>query len=69
MLKNEVTYKNSKLHQKVHNAYPSRIIVTVIKSRRIRWLEYVIDMGGGHTKCWLENFKERNLIKQLQVGG
>lgn len=35
------------------------------KSRRVRWLEYVIDMGGGHTKCWLETFKERNLMKQL----
>jgi hypothetical protein len=36
-----------KLHDELHSLYSSSNIVTVIKSRRMRWAGHVVGMGEG----------------------
>jgi hypothetical protein len=50
-----VTGGGEKLHnQELHDLYSSPGIITIIKSRRMRWAEYVVRMGRRGTRmgCW-----------------
>jgi hypothetical protein len=45
--RDEVTGGWRKLHnEKLHNLYSSPSIITMIKSRRMKWAGYVARMGG-----------------------
>jgi hypothetical protein len=60
--RDEVTGGWRKLQEEeLHNLYSSPNIIIMIKSRRMRWPEYVARMGGRglHEGFWLENQKER----------
>jgi hypothetical protein len=44
--RDEVTGEWRKLHnEKLHDLYPSPSIITIIKARRMRWVEHVTRMG------------------------
>jgi PAS domain-containing protein len=49
-----------RLHnEELHDLHLSSNVITVIKSRRMRWAWHVARMGEVHTKFWLENPKGR----------
>jgi hypothetical protein len=57
----EVTGGWRKLYnEELHNLYSSPSIITVIKSRRMRWAEHVARMGrsGIHRGFWRESEKK-----------
>jgi hypothetical protein len=61
-----------KLHnEELHNVYCSPSIITMIKSRRMRWAGNVARMGrrGMHIGFWWESQKERGHYEDLDVGG
>jgi branched-subunit amino acid aminotransferase/4-amino-4-deoxychorismate lyase len=61
--KDEVTGGWRKLHEEeLHNLYSSSSIITMIKSRRMRWEEHVARMGRSemHIGYWWESQKERD---------
>jgi len=52
-----------KLHNdELHNLYSSPNIVTVIRSRRMRWAGHVARMGDG-IGFWLRNPKEETTVE------
>jgi hypothetical protein len=55
----------------LYNLHPSPSIVTVIISRRMRWVGHATCMGEMRTahKFWLENLKGRGLSEDLGIGG
>jgi hypothetical protein len=58
--RDEVTGGWRKLHnEELHNLYSSPSIMRMIKSRRIRWVEYVARMGEKRTEYRI-NKKERD---------
>jgi hypothetical protein len=70
--KREVTGGWRKLHnEELHNLYSSPIIITMIKSRRMRRAGHVARMGRRliHVEFWLETHKERDHYKEPDVGG
>jgi hypothetical protein len=70
--RDEVTGDWRKLHNKgLHNLYFSQNIITVIKSRRVRWEGHVARMGlrGMHIGYWWESQKERDHQQDLEAGG
>jgi hypothetical protein len=61
-----VTGCRRKLHnEKFHNLYSSSNIIRMIKSSRMRWTEYVAQMGrrGVHVGYWWESQKEETSKK------
>jgi hypothetical protein len=58
-------------NDELHNLYSSLNIVTVIKSRRMRWAGHVARMGEGRgvTGFWLGGTKSRDHWEDLGVGG
>jgi hypothetical protein len=61
--RDEVIGGRRKLHiEELHNLYPSPNIITVIKSRRMRWAGNVARMGkrGMHIGFWCESQKIRD---------
>jgi hypothetical protein len=61
-----------KLHkEKLHNLYSSSNIVSVIKSRRMRWAghEIYVDRGGMTTKFQSENMKGNDYFRGLGIDG
>jgi hypothetical protein len=61
--KDEVIGGWRKLHsEELHNVYSSPNIITMIKSRRMRWAEHAARMGrrGMHIGFWWEIQKERD---------
>ena len=44
--RDEVTGEWRRVHNELHDLYPSANIVRVIKSRRMRWAGHVARMGG-----------------------
>jgi hypothetical protein len=70
--KREVDRLCRKLHNdELHSLYSSSNIVTVIKSRRMRWAGHVAHMGRGEvfTGFWLEGLKARDYWEDLGAGG
>jgi hypothetical protein len=60
--RDEVTAERRKLHnEELHDMYSSRIIIRIMKSRKMRWSEYVARMGRRGTRigCWWESQRER----------
>jgi hypothetical protein len=60
--RDEVTGEWRKLHnEELHDLNSSRSIIRIMKSRRMRWVEYVARMGERGTRigCWWESQKER----------
>jgi hypothetical protein len=60
--RDEVTEEWRKLHnEELHDLYSLPSIIRVVKSRRIRWVEHVAQMGRRETRigCWCESQKER----------
>jgi hypothetical protein len=51
--------------------YVSPHIITVIKSRKMRWERHVTRMGEWyvHAKFWSENLKGRDQLENLDVDG
>jgi len=61
-----------RLHNgELHNAYASPNTISAIKSRRMRWVNYVVrcDKREMHTIIWLENLKGRDHLEELGVDG
>jgi hypothetical protein len=61
-----------KLHNdELHNLYSSPNIITVIKSRRIRWAGHVARIGEGRCvyRVWLAGPKVRDHWEDLGIGG
>jgi hypothetical protein len=63
-----------KLHnEELHNLYisPSTSKIRMIKSRRMRWVGHVAQMGrrGMHIRYWWESQKERAHWEEQDVGG
>jgi hypothetical protein len=61
-----------KLHNdELQSLYSSSKIVTVIKSRRMRWAGHIARMGRGEvfTGFWLGGLKGRDHWEDLGVGG
>jgi PAS domain-containing protein len=59
--RDEVTGEWRKLHnEELHDLYSSPSIISIIKARRMRWVEHLARMGrrGMHLGCWRENQKE-----------
>jgi hypothetical protein len=56
-------------NEELHNLYVSSDIITVIKSRRLKWVEHVAQMGDMRKayKRWSENFKGRGYSEYLSV--
>jgi hypothetical protein len=49
--RDEVTGEWRKLHnEELHNLYSSPSIIRIIKSKRMRWLGHVAQMGGGEKR-------------------
>jgi hypothetical protein len=48
--------------EEIHNLYSSPNIIRLIKASRMRWTEYVAQMGrrGVYVEYWSENQKERD---------
>jgi hypothetical protein len=60
--RDEVTDEWRKLHiEELHDLYSTLSIISIIKSRRIRWAGHVARMGrrGTHIDYWWESQKER----------
>jgi hypothetical protein len=59
-----------KLHNELHSLYSSPNIVTMIKSRRMRWAGHVARMGRREvfTGFWLGGPKVRDHCEDLGVG-
>jgi len=56
----------------ITSAFASPHILRVMKSRRIRWAEYEMRMGGGwemHAEFQLENWTKRHLSEDLGIDG
>jgi hypothetical protein len=65
--RDEVTGGWTKLHnEELHNLYPSPSIISIIKSRRMRWAGHIAQMRrrGMPIGFWWESQKE-----DLDVGG
>jgi hypothetical protein len=61
--RDEVIGDSRKLHNaELHNLYSSPNIISMIKSRRMRWAGHVARMGerGMHRGYWWERQKERD---------
>jgi hypothetical protein len=70
--RDEVTEGWRKLHnEELHNLYPSKSIIRMNKSRRMRWARHVARMGrrGMHIRYWWESRKERDHYEDQDVGG
>jgi hypothetical protein len=68
----EVTEGWRNLHnEKVHNLYSSPSIIRIIKSRRMRWVGHVAQMGrrGMHIGYGWECQEERDHWEDQDVGG
>jgi hypothetical protein len=60
-----------KLHNELHNLYSSPDFVTVIKSRRMKWVGHVtclVDTGNAY-RFWLEELKGRDHLEDLGMDG
>jgi hypothetical protein len=55
----------------LHNFYSSPSIISMIRSRRMRWEGHVARMGGRgmHIGYWWESQKERDLSEDQDLGG
>jgi hypothetical protein len=69
--RDEVTGGWRKQHnEEIRKLYSSQIIITILKSRRMRWAGHVERMRRGmHVGYWWESQKERNHQKDQDVGG
>jgi hypothetical protein len=69
--RDEVIRDWRELHnEELHSLYSSLNIIRVIKSRRMRWEEYVVckgEMSMG-AEFWLENLKGKEYLKDLSIG-
>jgi hypothetical protein len=70
--RDEVTGGWRKLHNEdIHNLYPSPSIIRVIKSRAMRWVEHVAQMGekrNAYRILWVSQ-KETSGKAETWVGG
>jgi hypothetical protein len=61
--RDEVTGLCRKLHnEELHDLYSSPSIITIMKSRRMRWAGYATQMGERETciACWWESQRKRD---------
>jgi hypothetical protein len=68
--RDEVTEGWRKLHnEEFHNLYSLSSIIGMVKSKRMRWAEYVARMGRGgmHAEYCLENEKERRNLEDQDI--
>jgi hypothetical protein len=67
----DVTGGWTKMHnEELHNLHSSLNIITMFKSRKIKWVEHVERIGKiVHVGFWSESQKGRNRQKNLDVGG
>jgi hypothetical protein len=58
-------------NEELHNLYPSRSIIRMSKSRRMRWAWHVARMGkrGVHIGFWWKIQKERDHYEDLDLSG
>jgi hypothetical protein len=69
--RDEVTRDCRKLHnEKLLNLYSSPSIISMIKSRRIRWAEHIARIGrkATHIGYWWQSQKERDPLEGQDVG-
>jgi hypothetical protein len=70
--RDEVTGEWRKLHnEELHDLYSSPSIITIIKSRRMRWAGHVARMGrrGTLIDYWWESQRERDHSEDPDVDG
>jgi hypothetical protein len=73
--RNEVTGGWRKLRDEEHHnlycSYSSLNIISMIKSRRMRWVGHVAHMGEMrmHKKFWLRNLKGGDHSEDISIGG
>jgi hypothetical protein len=70
--RDEVSGGWRKLHnEELHNLYSSPNIITMIKSRTMKWVGHVVRMGirEMHISYWWESQKERNHREDQELGG
>jgi hypothetical protein len=63
--------KLQKKKKELYDLYTSTNIITMIKSRRVRWAEHVTHVGSGeiYTRFWWENVKDRDHLEDHGVNG
>jgi hypothetical protein len=59
-----------KLHnEELHNLYSLPVIISLTKSRRMRWVGNVVHMKEERRGFWLENQSVRDHLVDLDIGG